>query len=151
MNVSRYLFHCLTVDYIFTGVTVNKGNGLNELLRIKKALIVNVKDPAPGLWNLKVTGESAHTVRVTGLSGLDFVHGFSRNSTVDMKLTHHRPIKGNAHMFLSDTPRFSISPPQHFTVLLKLFESGRQITFTSDLVDYVVEGIKSLSVVPKLL
>ena len=73
---------------------MTKENGLRELLNIKKALIVNVKDPLPGLWNLKVTGNSAHTVRVTGLSGLDFVHGFSRNATLDMRVTHHRPIKG---------------------------------------------------------
>ena len=31
-----------------------------------------------------------------GLSGLDFVHGFSRNATLDMTITHHRPIKGKS-------------------------------------------------------
>ena len=81
---------------ILLGVTLTKENGLRELLKIKKALIVNVKNPAAGLWNLKVTGDSAHTVRVTGLSGLDFVHGFSRNATLDMAITHHRPIKGKS-------------------------------------------------------
>ncbi len=86
--------HTCRISNCPTGVTLTKTNGLNQLLKIRKALIVNVKDPTPGLWNLQVTGDGAHTVRVTGLSGLDFVHGFSRNVTLDLRFTHHRPIKG---------------------------------------------------------
>ena len=77
-----------------TGQEVTTANGLNELLRLKQALIMNMKDPQPGQWTLKVTADGPHTVRVTGLSSLDFVHGFSKNFTLDLGLTQHRPISG---------------------------------------------------------
>ena len=81
------------------GIKLTKDTGLKELLRIKNALIVNVKDPAPGLWKLKVKADDAHTIRITGLSPLDFVHGFSKRPTLDLSATKARPIRGmNFHI-----------------------------------------------------
>ena len=77
------------------GRRVNRRNGLNELLDLKKALIVNVKDPQPGTWSLEVTSEGPHTVRITGLSSLDFIHGFSKTPTFNIVHTDARPLKGN--------------------------------------------------------
>lgn len=39
----------------FLGKQIRKGSGLNELLNIhNSAKVVNVKDPAPGTWTIKV-------------------------------------------------------------------------------------------------
>jgi hemicentin len=69
--------------------------GLKTLLRLRNALILNIKDPKPGKWTLRVTAEGAHTIRVTGLSSLDFVHGFSLKPTLLLSETEARPIKGS--------------------------------------------------------
>jgi len=68
--------------------------GLNTLLRLRNALIVNVKDPAAGPWVIELSAQSAHTVRVTGLSSLDFVHGFSVHPTLALSETHPQPTRG---------------------------------------------------------
>lgn len=37
------------------GKLIKKGSGLNELLNIENsAKVVNIKDPAPGTWTIKV-------------------------------------------------------------------------------------------------
>ena len=75
---------------------MNLKNGLNELLSLKKALILNVKDPMPGKWRLKMSSTGLHTIRITGLSSLDFAHGFSRHPTLDLMETDVQPIKGRS-------------------------------------------------------
>ena len=81
----------------FIGIKLTSETGLDELLKIKQALIVSVKDPVPGLWKLKVRADGSHTVRITGLSPLDFVHGFSKKPTLELSSTKARPIKGMYH------------------------------------------------------
>lgn len=40
---------------VFSGKQLSKGSGLNELLNIhNSAKVVNVKDPEPGTWTIKV-------------------------------------------------------------------------------------------------
>lgn len=40
---------------VFSGKKLSKGSGLNELLNIhNSAKVVNVKDPEPGTWTIKV-------------------------------------------------------------------------------------------------
>lgn len=68
--------------------------GLTELLKLKSALSVAVKSPQAGLWNLTVTSSSRHTLRVTGLSSLDFKCGFSLVPTKDISSTFFRPTAG---------------------------------------------------------
>jgi hemicentin len=68
--------------------------GFKTLLKLRNALILNIKDPTPGKWTLRVSAEGAHTIRVTGLSSLDFVHGFSMKPTLVLSETDARPIKG---------------------------------------------------------
>ncbi|XP_023221211.1 hemicentin-1-like isoform X2 [Centruroides sculpturatus] len=76
------------------GEIVDEFNGLNDLLNLNNVLIVNVKDPIPGQWLLKLKSDSRHSIRATGLSGLDFQHGYSREPTTNLEETYHRPLKG---------------------------------------------------------
>uniref|UniRef100_A0A803Y2N3 Ig-like domain-containing protein n=1 Tax=Meleagris gallopavo TaxID=9103 RepID=A0A803Y2N3_MELGA len=79
------------------------GLGLNELLNIhNSAKVVNVKDPEPGTWTIKVYS-GRHSVRITGLSTIEFRAGFSKKPTLDFKKTSSRPVQGIPTFVLLNT------------------------------------------------
>ncbi|XP_053098888.1 hemicentin-1 isoform X3 [Hemicordylus capensis] len=86
------------------GKPIKKGSGLNELLNIENsAKVVNIKDPAPGMWTIKTSSGGRHSVRITGLSTIDFRAGFSRKPTLDFKMTSSRPVQGIPTYILLNT------------------------------------------------
>ncbi|NXC61674.1 HMCN1 protein, partial [Aleadryas rufinucha] len=86
------------------GEQLSKGSGLNELLNIhNSAKVVNVKDPEPGTWTIKTSSSGRHSVRITGLSTIDFRAGFSRRPTLDFKKTSSRPVQGIPTFVLLNT------------------------------------------------
>ncbi|NXE93182.1 HMCN1 protein, partial [Menura novaehollandiae] len=86
------------------GEQLSKGSGLNELLNIhNSAKVVNVKDPEPGTWTIKTSSSGRHSVRITGLSTIDFRAGFSRKPTLDFKKTSSRPVQGIPTFVLLNT------------------------------------------------
>ncbi|NWQ77372.1 HMCN1 protein, partial [Columbina picui] len=86
------------------GEQISKGSGLNELLNIhNSAKVVNVKDPEPGTWTIKTSSSGRHSVRITGLSTIDFRAGFSRKPTLDFKKTSSRPVQGIPTFVLLNT------------------------------------------------
>ncbi|XP_009996158.1 PREDICTED: hemicentin-1 [Chaetura pelagica] len=86
------------------GKQISKGSGLNELLNIhNSAKVVNVKDPEPGTWTIKTSSSGRHSVRITGLSTIDFRAGFSRKPTLDFKKTASRPVQGIPTFVLLNT------------------------------------------------
>ncbi|XP_014802303.1 PREDICTED: hemicentin-1 [Calidris pugnax] len=86
------------------GKQISKGSGLNELLNIhNSAKVVNVKDPEPGTWTIKTSSSGRHSVRITGLSTIDFRAGFSRKATLDFKKTSSRPVQGIPTFVLLNT------------------------------------------------
>ncbi|KAJ1172187.1 hypothetical protein NDU88_004037, partial [Pleurodeles waltl] len=105
------------------GKVIKKGAGLNELLNIQNsAKVVNVKDPEPGMWTVKVSSSGRHSVRITGLSTIDFRAGFSRKPTLDFKQTSNRPVKGIPTYVLLNTT--GISSPARVDRLELLSTSG---------------------------
>ncbi|XP_034035488.1 hemicentin-1 [Thalassophryne amazonica] len=92
------------------GKLIGKSDGLTELLHIpNSAKVVNIKDPHPGMWSIKTSSEGRHSVRISGLSTIDFRAGFSRTPTLDFKKTFSRPIQGiPTHILLNTT---GLSPP----------------------------------------
>ncbi|XP_067156720.1 hemicentin-1 [Apteryx mantelli] len=86
------------------GKQISKGSGLNELLNIhNSAKVVNVKDPEPGTWTVKTSSSGRHSIRITGLSTIDFRAGFSRKPTLDFKKTSSRPVQGIPTFVLLNT------------------------------------------------
>eukprot|EP00076_Gallus_gallus_P024038 XP_015146077.1 hemicentin-1 isoform X9 [Gallus gallus] len=86
------------------GKQISKGLGLNELLNIhNSAKVVNVKDPDPGTWTIKTSSSGRHSVRITGLSTIEFRAGFSKKSTLDFKKTSSRPVQGIPTFVLLNT------------------------------------------------
>lgn len=89
-------FICLMVIFVCdaTGAEVLVNNGLRELLSIKSVKVINVRDPKPGAWRLRVDSSSAHTLRITGLSKMDFAAGFDQQKPAHISSTQLRPLEG---------------------------------------------------------
>ncbi|XP_039213555.1 hemicentin-1 isoform X2 [Crotalus tigris] len=86
------------------GKHVKKGSGLNELLNIENsAKVVNIKEPEPGTWSIQISSSGRHSIRITGLSNIDFRAGFSRKPTLDFKMTSTRPVQGIPTYILLNT------------------------------------------------
>ncbi|XP_053737549.1 hemicentin-1 isoform X1 [Synchiropus splendidus] len=106
------------------GKVMRKSDGLTELLHIpNSAKVVNIKDPLPGMWSIKTSSEGRHSVRISGLSTIDFRAGFSRKPTLDFKKTISRPVKGiPAHVLLNTT---GLAPPARADRLELLSVTGK--------------------------
>ncbi|XP_021053028.1 hemicentin-1 [Mus pahari] len=105
------------------GKLIKKGFGLNELLNIhNSAKVVNVKEPEAGMWTVKTSSSGRHSVRITGLSTIDFRAGFSRKPTLDFKKTMSRPVQGIPTYVLLNTS--GISSPARVDRLELLSISG---------------------------
>ena len=54
-----------------------------------------IYDPIwPGRWRLRATSTGQHSLRVTGLSTLDFLARFSRKPTLNWTETEFQPVAG---------------------------------------------------------
>ncbi|XP_069890339.1 hemicentin-1 [Dipodomys merriami] len=105
------------------GKLIKKGFGLNELLNIhNSAKVVNVKEPEAGMWTVKTSSSGRHSVRITGLSTIDFRAGFSGKPTLDFKKTVSRPVQGIPTYVLLNTS--GISSPARVDRLELLSISG---------------------------
>ncbi|KAG5276276.1 hypothetical protein AALO_G00130070 [Alosa alosa] len=86
------------------GKLIGSRDGLTELLNIpNSAKVINVKDPQPGMWTIKTSSKGRHSVRISGLSTIDFRAGFSRKPTLDFKMTSSRPVQGIPTFILLNT------------------------------------------------
>ncbi|KAM8933893.1 hemicentin-2 [Pelodytes ibericus] len=78
-----------------TGRPLSVSQGLEELLLIpNSALVLGLKPTIPGIWSIKIASSGRHTVRVTGVSNLDFRAAFSTTSVVDPARVIERPMQG---------------------------------------------------------
>ncbi|XP_038613568.1 hemicentin-1 [Tachyglossus aculeatus] len=108
------------------GKLIKKGFGLNELLNIhNSAKVVNVKEPEPGMWTIKISSSGRHSVRITGLSSIDFRAGFFRKATLDFKRMANRPVQGIPTYVLLNTT--GIYPPARVDRLELLSISGSSL------------------------
>ncbi|XP_075415669.1 hemicentin-2 [Tenrec ecaudatus] len=77
------------------GRILQKDEGLNVLLNIPdSAKVVAFKPERPGLWSIKVYSSGRHSVRITGISDIDFRAGFSTQPSLDLNHTIEWPLKG---------------------------------------------------------
>ncbi|XP_048587507.1 hemicentin-1 isoform X2 [Nematostella vectensis] len=59
------------------GALLTERNGLQRLLSLKSAVSVAVRRPRAGVWKVSVNCSGSYTLRITGLSPLHFLYGFS--------------------------------------------------------------------------
>uniref|UniRef100_M3YMQ2 Hemicentin 2 n=1 Tax=Mustela putorius furo TaxID=9669 RepID=M3YMQ2_MUSPF len=77
------------------GRILQKDEGLNVLLNIPdSAKVVAFKPEHPGLWSIKVYSSGRHSVRITGVSNIDFRAGFSTQPSLDLNHTIEWPLQG---------------------------------------------------------
>ncbi|ELV11784.1 Hemicentin-2 [Tupaia chinensis] len=77
------------------GRVLQKDEGLNVLLNIPdSAKVVAFKPEHPGLWTIKVYSSGRHSVRITGVSNINFRAGFSTQPSLDLNHTIEWPLQG---------------------------------------------------------
>ncbi|KAM5259263.1 hemicentin-2 isoform 1-T1 [Hipposideros larvatus] len=77
------------------GRILQKDEGLNVLLNIPdSAKVVAFKPEHPGLWSIKVYSSGRHSVRITGVSNINFRAGFSTQPSLDLNHTIEWPLQG---------------------------------------------------------
>ncbi|XP_012576655.1 PREDICTED: hemicentin-2 [Condylura cristata] len=77
------------------GRILQKDEGLNVLLSIPdSAKVVAFKPEHPGLWSIKVYSSGRHSVRITGVSNINFRAGFSTQPSLDLNHTIEWPLAG---------------------------------------------------------
>uniref|UniRef100_A0A182PLL3 Hemicentin-1 n=1 Tax=Anopheles epiroticus TaxID=199890 RepID=A0A182PLL3_9DIPT len=72
-------------------------NGTRDVLNLDNIRVVNVADPSPGRWNIKATSNSSHSVRLSGLSDVQFTFGFSLLEPQDTVSLSHQPVLNKAN------------------------------------------------------
>ncbi|XP_037653920.1 hemicentin-2 [Choloepus didactylus] len=77
------------------GRILQKDEGLRVLLNIPdSAKVMAFKPEHPGLWTIKIYSSGRHSVRVTGVSNIDFRAGFSTQPSLDLNHTIEWPLQG---------------------------------------------------------
>ncbi|XP_057363933.1 hemicentin-1 isoform X3 [Manis pentadactyla] len=128
------------------GKLIKKGFGLNELLNIhNSAKVVNVKEPESGMWTVKTSSSGRHSVRITGLSTIDFRAGFSQKPTLDFKNTVSRPVKGIPTYVLLNTSGISIPAKLDRLELLSISGSSLKTIPVTYYPDHKPYGIWNIS------
>uniref|UniRef100_A0A182R2D1 Cell adhesion molecule n=1 Tax=Anopheles funestus TaxID=62324 RepID=A0A182R2D1_ANOFN len=72
-------------------------NRTRDVLNLENIRVVNVADPSPGKWNIKATSNSSHSVRLSGLSEVQFRFGFSLLEPQDSVSLSHQPVLNKAN------------------------------------------------------
>ncbi len=95
---------------IFTGKLITKDDGLRQLMKtVPSVFVASLDHPTPGTWTLEVSAEVGtsptvsgeesvggqwHSVRVSGISEVDFVPGFAANPLPYNRGASRQPIDG---------------------------------------------------------
>lgn len=65
-----------------------------NLLNVKDARIIAVKNPTPGLWNVTASSSGSHTLRITGLSSVFLTSGFGMEPVKSQDKAMPQPFAG---------------------------------------------------------
>ncbi|XP_074779784.1 hemicentin-2 [Athene noctua] len=77
------------------GKVLEKGQGLKELLSIpNSALVVAVEPHEPGTWLVTTQSSGRHSLRITGISNVNFQASFSTQPDFDASQPGQRPLQG---------------------------------------------------------
>ncbi|XP_069729285.1 hemicentin-2 [Phaenicophaeus curvirostris] len=77
------------------GKVLEKGQGLKELLSIpNSAVVVAVEPQVPGTWLVTTQSSGRHSLRITGISNINFQASFSSQLDFDASQPGERPVQG---------------------------------------------------------
>ncbi|XP_072634432.1 hemicentin-2 isoform X2 [Canis lupus baileyi] len=108
------------------GRILQKDEGLNVLLNIPdSAKVVAFKPEHPGLWSIKVYSSGRHSVRITGVSNIDFRAGFSTQPSLDLNHTIEWPLQGVPISLVINST--GLQAPGHLDSVELSHSSGRSL------------------------
>ncbi|XP_072604459.1 hemicentin-2 isoform X2 [Vulpes vulpes] len=108
------------------GRILQKDEGLNMLLNIPdSAKVVAFKPEHPGLWSIKVYSSGRHSVRITGVSNIDFRAGFSTQPSLDLNHTIEWPLQGVPISLVINST--GLQAPGHLDSVELSHSSGRSL------------------------
>uniref|UniRef100_F6QD70 Hemicentin 2 n=1 Tax=Ornithorhynchus anatinus TaxID=9258 RepID=F6QD70_ORNAN len=108
------------------GRIIQKDEGLKVLLSIPdSAKVVAVKPQDPGLWSIKVYSSGRHSVRITGVSNIDFRAGFSTQPSLDLNQIIEWPLQGVPISLVINST--GLLPPGHLDSVELSHSSGRPL------------------------
>ncbi|XP_059684707.1 hemicentin-2 [Gavia stellata] len=77
------------------GKVLEKGQGLKELLSIpNSAMVVALEPHEPGTWSVTTQSSGRHSLRITGISNINFQASFSTQPDFDASQPGDRPVQG---------------------------------------------------------
>ncbi|KHJ41250.1 immunoglobulin domain protein [Trichuris suis] len=75
-------------------------DGVRTVVQLSNVVIITVSKPQPGIWTIKGSVNGKHTIRVTGISDVDFTHAFSNYPDHSNGRTFYRPVAGMSSYLL---------------------------------------------------
>uniref|UniRef100_A0A8C6YKX8 Ig-like domain-containing protein n=1 Tax=Nothoprocta perdicaria TaxID=30464 RepID=A0A8C6YKX8_NOTPE len=108
------------------GKVLEEGRDLKELLSIpNSAKVLAVEPHAPGTWTIKTQSSGRHSVRVTGVSNVNFHASFSTQPDFDPSLPSERPVQGfPISVGVNST---GLKPPGHLQEIELVNSSGHPL------------------------
>uniref|UniRef100_F6ZIH2 Hemicentin-1 n=1 Tax=Ciona intestinalis TaxID=7719 RepID=F6ZIH2_CIOIN len=107
------------------GIEITEQTGLIPQLDLEQVFIGTITEPKPGLWRIVAGSSGEHTLRVTGLSTLDFQARFSRKPTLNWTDTEYQPVANiPSYILLNAT---GLNQPGRFKRMKLLDIAGRPL------------------------
>ncbi|KAM9271186.1 hemicentin-2 [Morus bassanus] len=104
------------------GKVLEKGQGLKELLSIpNSAMVVAVEPHKPGTWSVTTQSSGRHSLRITGISNINFQASFSTQPDFDASQLRERPVQGLPVSVVVNCT--GLKPPGHLQEI-KLFNTS---------------------------
>nr|XP_010300774.1 PREDICTED: hemicentin-2 [Balearica regulorum gibbericeps] len=108
------------------GKVLEKGQGLKELLSIpNSAMVVAVEPHKPGTWSVTTQSSGRHSLRITGISNINFQASFSTQPDFDASQHGERPVQGLPISIVVNCT--GLKPPGHLQEIELFNTSGRAI------------------------
>ncbi|XP_010139814.1 PREDICTED: hemicentin-2-like, partial [Buceros rhinoceros silvestris] len=108
------------------GKVLEKGQGLKELLSIpNSAMVVAVEPHEPGTWLVTAQSSGRHSLRITGISNINFQASFSTQPDFDASQPGERPVQGLPISVVVNCT--GLKPPGHLQEIELFNTSGHAI------------------------
>ncbi|NXK72500.1 HMCN2 protein, partial [Amazona guildingii] len=108
------------------GKILEKGQGLKELLSIpNSAMVVAVEPHEPGTWSVTTQSSGRHSLRITGISSINFQASFSTQPDFDASQPGERPVQGLPISVLVNCS--GLKPPGHLQEVELFNTSGHAL------------------------
>ncbi|GAB0198482.1 hemicentin-2 [Grus japonensis] len=108
------------------GKVLEKGQGLKELLSIpNSAMVVAVEPHKPGTWSVTTQSSGRHSLRITGISNINFQASFSTQPDFDASQRGERPVQGLPISVVVNCT--GLKPPGHLQEIELFNTSGRAL------------------------